>query len=243
MHRVRGNNSTVKARIAAPFVVLAAILIAPQRAVGESLPACLTVGGQDTIRSAVLNTRPEPAQLLARLVYAEGRATGFADDGRVYQAIAWGVMNRVRLGEVSSALRRRYGDGIAGVIFRKGQFNPAVSPRSPFSRDFLCPQDSARWRLATEAAQTALRGQDNPFVQTAWERRHGLSLVVNFYYPGSSQARGPLAPWEGDGGLRFIGAVTVGGTVLPAERVRFYRLATPPTDIGSSAATPPQNVQ
>ncbi|MEI2780996.1 MAG: hypothetical protein V9H25_06920 [Candidatus Competibacter sp.] len=87
-----------------------------------------------------------------------------------YQAIAWGVMNRVRLGEASSAMRRRYGDGVAGVIFRKGQFNPAVSPRSPFSRDFLCPQDSARWGLAMEAAQIALRGRDNPFIQTAWER-------------------------------------------------------------------------
>lgn len=244
MHRVRGNNSTDTARIAASLIALAAILmIAPQRAVGDSLPGCLTVGGQDTIRSTVLNTRPEPAELLGRLVYAESRSTGFADDGRVYRAIAWGVMNRVRLGEASSAMRRRYGDGVAGVIFRKGQFNPAVSPRSPFSRDFLCPQDSARWRLATEAAKTALRGQDNPFVQTAWEREHGLSLVVNFYYPGSPQARGPLAPWEGDEGLRFIGEVSIGGTVLPAERVRFYRLATPPTDIGSSAATPPQNVQ
>jgi hypothetical protein len=243
MHRVRGNNSTDTARIAAPFVVLAAILIAPQRAVGESLPACLTVGGRETIQSAVLNTRPDPAELLARLIYAESRSTGFADDAHVYRALAWGVMNRVRLGEASSAMRRRYGDGIAGVIFRKGQFNPAVSPRSPFSRDFLCPQDSARWGLAMEAAQIALRGRDNPFIQTAWEHRHGLSLVVNFYYPGSSQARGPLAPWEGDGGLRFIGAVAVGGTVLPAERVRFYRLATPPTDIGSSAATPLQSVQ
>ena len=234
MYRVRGNNSIDTVRIAAPFVVLAATLIMPQRAVGDSLPACLAVGGRETIQSAVLNTRPEPAELLGRLVYAESRSTGFADDGGVYQAIAWGVMNRVRLGEASSAMRRRYGDGVAGVIFRKGQFNPAVSPRSPFSRDFLCPQDSARWGLAMEAAQTALRGRDNPFIQTAWERRHGLSLVVNFYYPGSSQARGPLAPWEGDGGLRFIGAVSVGGTVLRAERVRFYRLATPPDDVGPS---------
>jgi hypothetical protein len=235
MHRVRGNNSIDTARIAAPLVVLAVVLmIAPQRAVGESLPACLKVGRQDTIRSAVLNTRPEPAELLGRLVYAESHSTGFADDSGVYQAIAWGVMNRVRLGEASSAMRRLYGDGVAGVIFRKGQFNPAVSPRSPFSRDFLCPRDSTRWGLAMEAAQTALRGRDNPFIQTAWERRHGLSLVVNFYYPGSSQARGPLAPWEGDGGLRFIGEVSVGGTVLPAEQVRFYRLATPPDDVGPS---------
>ncbi len=215
-------------------VALIACSITSQRAFGESLPACLTVGAQETIQEALAKTRPEPAALLARLVYAESRSTGFADDARMYRAIAWGVMNRVRLGEASSAMRRRYGDGVAGVIFRKGQFNPAVSSRSPFSRDFLCPQDSARWGLATEAAQTALRGRDNPFVQTDWEREHGLSLVVNFYYPGSSQARGPLALWEKDGGLRFIGEVAVGGAVLPAERVRFYRLATPPDDVGPS---------
>lgn len=215
-------------------VALIACPIASQRAVGESLPACLAAGERETIQDAVLKTRPEPAALLARLVYAESRSTNFADDARVYRAIAWGVTNRVRLGEASSAMRRRYGDGVAGVIFRKGQFNPAVSPRSPFSRDFLCPQDLARWGLATEAAQTALRGQDNPFVQTAWEREHGLSLVVNFYYPGSLQARGPLAPWEGDGGLHFIGEVSISGTVLPAERVRFYRLATPPNDVEPS---------
>ena len=233
MHRIRAHNSTVKAGIAAPLLALLALLallVASRQAAGDPLPACLAVAEQGTIRSTVLKTRPEPAELLARLVYAESRSTGFADDARVYRAIAWGVMNRVRLGEASSAMRRRYGDGIAGVIFRKGQFNPAVSPRSPFSRDFLCPRDPAGWGLATEAARIALRGQDNPFVQTAWEREHGLSLVVNFYYPGSSQARGPLAPWERDGELRFIGAVSVGGTALPAERVRFYRLATPPGD-------------
>ena len=238
MHRIRAHNSTVKAGIAAPLLALLALLallVASRQAAGDPLPACLAVAEQGTIRSTVLKTRPEPAELLARLVYAESRSTGFADDARVYRAIAWGVMNRVRLGEASSAMRRRYGDGIAGVIFRKGQFNPAVSPRSPFSRDFLCPRDPAGWGLATEAARIALRGQDNPFVQTAWEREHGLSLVVNFYYPGSSQARGPLAPWERDGELRFIGAVSVGGTALPAERVRFYRLATPPGDVGSPA--------
>ena len=91
-------------------------------------------------------------------------------------------MSRVRLDEASLSLGRRYGNGIPGVIFRKGQFNPAVSSRSPFSRDLLCPQAPARWQLAAEAAQQALRGQGNPFIQTPWEKAHGLSLVVNFYF-------------------------------------------------------------
>lgn len=231
MYRTPGNNSIDQARIAALLLMTAAALIPTPPAISEPLPPCLATSERETIQATVMKTSPPPIELLARLVHAEGRSTSFAEDVRVYQAIAWGVMNRVRLGEVSSTARRRYGAGIAGTIFRKGQFNPVLSIRSPFSRDFLCPQDLASWRRAWEAAQTALRGQDNPFIQTAWERGHGLSLVVNFYYPDSSQARGPLAPWEGNRDLRFIGEVPIGGTALPADRVRFYRLTTPPTDI------------
>jgi hypothetical protein len=152
----------------------------------------------------------------------------------VYEAIAWGVMNRVRLGERSPTMRRRYGDGIAGVVFRKGQFNPALSARSRFSREFLCPSDLGSWQLAEAGAAAALRGVGNPFVQTEWERSHDVALVVNFYYPASEQARGPTAPWEGDAALRFIGDLTLAGGVLPAERVRFYRLVAPPGDIVQS---------
>jgi hypothetical protein len=140
-------------------------------------------------------------------------------------------MNRVRLGERSPTMRRRYGDGLAGVIFRKGQFNPAVSPRSQFSQEMLCPTDARTWALAEAAAEVALSGDDNPFVQTEWERRHGLSLVVNFYYPDSVQARGPLAPWEGNGGVRFVGDLALPGGILPPDRIRFYRLTAPPGDI------------
>ena len=197
-------------------------------AAAEPPPPCLTARAGETVQAAVSQTRPAPEELLARLVYAETQSTGFAEDERVHQAIAWGVMNRVRLGEASPALRSRYGHGLSGVIFRKGQFNPAISARSPFSRDFLCPESGASWARALGAARIALRGQNNPFIQTAWERRHNLSLVVNFYYPGSSQARGPLAPWERSPELRFIGEAAVGKTPLPAQRIRLYRLATPP---------------
>lgn len=211
------------------IIVLCSIWILPQSAATrEQLPPCLEVDAGTTIAATLLETHPAPVELLARLAYAEGRSTGFAEDNRIYQGIAWGVMNRVRLGESAPSLRRRYGDGITGVIFKKGQFNPAVSIRSPFSRDFLCPRDPTNWQRATNAAQTALYGKNNPFIQTDWEHRHGLSLVVNFYYPGSPQARGPQAPWEGDRELTFIGAAFIEGTALPAERIRFYRLTTPP---------------
>jgi hypothetical protein len=81
-----------------------------------------------------------------------------------------------------------------------------------------------------DAAGAALGGQDNPFIQTPWEQRNGRSLVVNFYYPQSSQARGPLAPWEGSRALRFIGDPSARVSLPPAERIRFYRLARPPGD-------------
>ena len=176
--------------------------------------------------------------MLARLAYAEGRSTGFPDDPLVYRGIAWGVMNRVRLAAASPSMRRQFGSGIGGVAFRKGQFNPAVSPRSPFSKDFLCPRDPEGWRHAGKAAAEALAGEGNPFLATPWERRTGLALVVNFYYPSSMQAKGPYAPWEGSGSLAFVGDVGIGAAVLPATRIRFYRLGVPPRDVDAPAAGP-----
>ena len=194
----------------------------------EVKPACVIRTAGETTQASVMKVHPGDEELLARLTYAEGRSTGFADDALVYQGIAWGVMNRVRLGEVSTTARGQYGSGVAGVVFQPHQFNPAVSSRSPFSQDFLCPQDNSRWQLAMDAARTAWRGQDNPFIQTPWERQHGRSLVVNFYYPRSSQASGPLAPWEDSRALQFIGDPPPGGDLPTAERIRFYRLAQPP---------------
>lgn len=208
-----------------------AIVAALPLCAAAALPACLAVTDGETIEAAVRRHGPSSRELLSRLAHAEGRSTGHPTDPLVYEAIAWGVMNRVRLGERSPTMRRRYGDGLAGVIFRKGQFNPAVSPRSRFSREMLCPTDARTWAMAEAAAEVALAGDDNPFVQTEWERRHGLSLVVNFYYPDSVQARGPLAPWEGDGGVRFIGDLVLAGGILPPNRIRFYRLTVPPGDI------------
>jgi hypothetical protein len=208
-----------------------AIVAALPLCAAAALPACLAVTDGETIEAAVRRHGPSSRELLSRLAHAEGRSTGHPTDPLVYEAIAWGVMNRVRLGERSPTMRRRYGDGLAGVIFRKGQFNPAVSSRSRFSREMLCPTDARTWAMAEAAAEVALAGDDNPFVQTEWERRHGLSLVVNFYYPDSVQARGPLAPWEGDGGLRFIGDLVLAGGILPPNRIRFYRLTVPPGDI------------
>lgn len=80
-------------------------------------------------------------------------------------------------------------------------------------------------------ATLPLAAADNPFIQTPWEHKQDLSLVVNFYYPKSVQARGPLAPWEASQALRFIGDPSAGGRLPSADRIRFYRLAQPPGDV------------
>jgi len=233
----RGTLAAAGALPVTAFVALTCGLLAPQAAVADDLPSCLRRVAEQAPRDVLLAVRPGDEELLARLVYAEARSTGFADDPRVARGIAWGAMNRVRLAEVSASARRRYGSGVAGVIFQPQQFNPAVSRRSPFAADFLCPQDAAAWRLAVAAAGMAVRGHDYPLLDTPWERRHGLSLVVNFYYPQSAQARGPLAPWEGSAGLSFIGEPE-SVDLPPAARVRFYRLERPPADLDPAARRP-----
>ena len=194
-------------------------------------PQCLTRDAADSLEFVAAKAKLSEKELLARLVYAEALSTGFGDDALVHEAIAWGVMNRVRLAGRSESMKKSYGNGVRGVIFKKGQFNPAVSPRSPFSLDFLCPKERTIWRLAVAAAGKAMAGERNPLIQTPWEQEHSLSLVVNFYYPKSMQAKGPYPPWEGSGGLEFIGDVMIGDKLLPAEQIRFYRLARPPADL------------
>jgi hypothetical protein len=213
------------------LLTLAAFVLLGNRVTASELPVCFSPAHGKTIEAVLVASGAEPSELLARLVYAESISTGFGDDPLVHQAIAWGVLNRVRLGELSPSMQRTYGRGIRGVVFKKGQFNPAVSEKSRFSAEFLCPRDGERWRLARAAAETALNGRGNPLIVTPWEREHNLSLVVNFYYPQSVQAKGALPPWEGNEALTFVGDVSMGEEVLPASRVRFYRLTHPPADL------------
>jgi len=197
-------------------------------ACAEDLPACLKAEGHATIEQALKHSGVSEEEALTRLVYAEGISTGCGDEAAVYEAIAWGVMNRVRLGEACPPAQATCGRGIMGVLFKQGQFNPAVSGKSPFSKEFLCPSSISRWYRAGKAARQALSRRGNPFIQTPWEKEHGLSLVVNFYYPESIQAKAPLAPWENSPALQYIGNFRIGDTLLSAQKIRFYRLTAPP---------------
>ena len=217
--------------VAIRTLLIGLLCLAPSLCATSDVPKCLTRDPSDTVEFVVAKAKLSQKELLARLVYAEALSTGFGDDSLVHEAIAWGVMNRVRLAERSESMQKSYGSGIRGVVFRRGQFNPAVSTKSPFSRDFLCPKERAIWRLAFTSAGKAMAGERNPLIQTPWEQENNLSLVVNFYYPKSIQAKGPYPPWEGSGGLEFIGDVLIGDKLLPAEHIRFYRLARPPADL------------
>lgn len=134
-----------------------------------ALPTCLPRAAEQAPKDAVPSTIAD-AEVLARLVHAEATSTGFPDDPDVHRAIAWGVMNRVRLAGRSATATASYGSGVRGVAFRSGQFNPAVSPRSPFAAAMLCPTDERRWGLAVAAANEALAGRANPFIATPWSR-------------------------------------------------------------------------
>lgn len=203
-------------------VLLAAALAAP-------LPRCVERQPEQATRDALLAIAPDDAELLARLVLAEATSTGFPDDPAVHRAIAWGVVNRVRLAERSATAARWYGRGVRGVVFQPSQFNPAVSTRSRFSQLFLCPTEPTRWDLATAAATAALGAKSGVTVtRTSGEQAAGLEGVVNFYYPSSEQARGPNAPWEGD--LPRV-AVAVDGVPLDPAKVVFYRLPRLPSDL------------
>lgn len=167
--------------------------------------------------------------LLARLVLAEGLSTGCPKmEPVIFKAIAWGTLNRVRLAERSQRWEKKFGRGVRGVIFHPGQFNPAVSKKSPFSRLFLCPEGDEQgkifWPWALEAADTALKGpiDKNPFLETDWEKKNQLSLVAHFYYPKSSQATSKPPVWTQS--QPFLKNVIIDNVPLPTDCLWFFRL-------------------
>ncbi|MBO3707677.1 MAG: hypothetical protein J5X21_14930 [Candidatus Accumulibacter sp.] len=83
-------------RLRMGLAALAYGLLATHAAVADDLPSCLRRVVEQAPQEVLLAVRPGDEELLARLVYAEARSTGFADDPRVARGIAWGAMNRAR---------------------------------------------------------------------------------------------------------------------------------------------------
>ena len=63
-------------------------------------------------------------------------------------------------------------------------------------------------------------------------RGGGMSYTGGYIAAAIALLLYPFAPWEGDAVLRFVGDAELRGGVLPASRIRFYRLAAPPRDMG-----------
>ena len=155
------------------FLVIAPVLCAA----ADVAPKCLERDPSDTVEYVAAKAKLSPKELLARLVYAEALSTGFGDDPLVHEAIAWGVMNRVRLAEHSASSKRSYGSGIRGVVFKKGQFNPAVSPKSP-----LESRTSGSMLRGTSSAASSSSSQ-SPVRMSYMRVRAALDASVAWTFP------------------------------------------------------------
>jgi hypothetical protein len=212
---------------------------APRAGVGRGRDASGLLGARWYAQpeQVVVAARLTEEEIFARLVCAEGVSTNWGQDPTctrqahaILHAIAWGVMNRVRLGQTRAALHTKYGASLREVVFKAGQFNPAVATRSRFAPVLLCPTAHPAWAqywpttLAAvwQAQQTPAR---NPFLLTAWEKRTGLSLVTHFSYPLSVQVPPPPA-WAATSAraTTLVRDVTVCGTQLHTACIWFFRL-------------------
>jgi hypothetical protein len=203
----------------------------------KHIPACLQRVGQQSNQDVIEKAKISDHEILSRLVFAEGISTNFgshdvckSQSSMIFESIAWGVMNRVRISEKIPAFQKEFGKGIVGVVFKPGQFNPAVSKRSQFSKFFLCPSDAPgwaeNWRKAEESAQRAIQSpSENPFLETDWERQNGMSWVVQFYYPKSIQATLVPPHWAdvSKNSKTFVRKVQINGSLLSTECIWFFR--------------------
>lgn len=216
-----------------------AALILLLAAAPPAQPACLA--SPAAVQEAAARGAMDDMELLTRLVFAETSSAGLRRHprcaGRQKEAaiaIAYGVMSRVRQSRAKPALARRWGSGLRGVIFKKGQFNPAVSPRSAFAGHFSCPPRQEEWAAlgapAVAAARRALASAaPNPLISTPWEKRRGLSLVSHFYYPHSSQATPRPPDWARPEkqAAAFAGDLIIDGHTLPGSCLWFFRHVKP----------------
>jgi len=62
-------------------------LVFSNSAFAEEIPACLSSDPKVRVESTIIAKNISDQELLARLVYAEGLSTSFADDQLVYDAI------------------------------------------------------------------------------------------------------------------------------------------------------------
>lgn len=192
-------------------------------------PTCLKRAGDESNEELVDKAKLTDFEVLARLAFAEGISTNMEKCEKygesVFESIAWGVQSRVDLAKADPQWAKSFGQGYRGVIFKKAQFNPAVSKKSVYSKLFLCPTEHPLWKEywahATTAANKVVTSPDkNPFL------KNGRALVTHFYYPQSSQATNPPVSWadlsKDKTKKAFLKNVKINGVPYSNECVQFF---------------------
>ncbi len=191
----------------------------------DSTPACLTRKNDESNEEIVQREKLTDFEVLARLVFAEGISTNLDKcskyEDSLFASLAWGVQNRVALADAQPRYAKQFGKGLHGVIFKKAQFNPAVSKKSSYSKLFLCPSEHPQWQkfweLSKKAADQALsHPQKNPLPKS----------VTHFYYPQSTQATNPPVAWADlnkDAAKKaYMKDVKIEGTRYSNECIQFF---------------------
>lgn len=200
----------------------------------ESTPACHQRQGEESNEEIVKKNKMTDFEVLARLVFAEGISTNMEKCGKygasLFESLAWGVQNRVALAAVDERYARQFGKGLHGVIFKRAQFNPAVSKKSSYSKLFLCPTEHPEWKkywsLAAKAADKVVTTPgENPFLK-AGPQKKGTSGVTHFYYPQSTEATQPPVEWadlsKKQAQKAYVESVMIEGTRYSNECVQFF---------------------
>ncbi|WP_413612477.1 hypothetical protein [Bdellovibrio sp. HCB-110] len=199
-------------------------------------PKCFKRQGDESNEAIADKNQLTDFEVLARLAFAEGISTNMEKCEKygesIFESIAWGVHNRVELTKSNPKWEKSFGKGYRGVIFKKAQFNPAVSKKSTYSTLFLCPTEHPLWKVywqhATEAANKVVTAPDeNPFLKGP--KTNGVSAVTHFYYPQSSQATNPPVDWANLTKTKaknaYVKNIKVNGSTFSNECVQFFSYA------------------
>lgn len=239
--------------------LLSFYLISVGNALASDVFACIPRTPNQSSKEAVEHleqsqgTKLTEKDLLTRLVFAETLSTNyFLDpqcDGQgasIAKAIAWGVMNRVRMGNPNW-------NSVRKAAFAPNQFAPAISSKSIFSDLFTCPnllqQDETRMNERIKEQKNRFENHAKKinreifyskyipmtfkFAKAATEEAfHGgidknpfvksgvPSPVLNFYYPLSDDVKDLNPDWNRCN--QPLDKVDIDGTRLNPHCARFF---------------------
>jgi hypothetical protein len=160
-------------------------------------PKCLSKSEQ-SIQKTAEDAWLDENDVFTRLVFTEGISAFEASEScqkkskNIFQLIAWGVWSRKELAP-------RFGKDLKGVIFKKGQFNPAVSLKSKYSDYFLCPEKYEKFNTYWKEAEAAVKMVVNNSSLTPFK-----NPVTHFYYPKSRQATAKPPEWADIKSKNFV---------------------------------------